>query len=70
MRGMLAAATGAAMEPVTLGYSAHAAGLGMDPETYHPISLDGGNPAVGGRVRAGVKGGMTLRSGRSSPMVT
>lgn len=32
----------------------------MDAETYHPISTDGSNPAVGGRVRA-VKGGMTIR---------
>jgi CRISPR-associated Cas5-like protein len=61
LRGMLAAATGGRAEPVTLGVSAYAEGGGVDLETYHPISLDGTNPAVGGRVRA-VKGGMTIRS--------
>lgn len=60
LRGMLAAATGNPAEPVTLGISAHADGGGIDLETYHPIRTDGGNPAVGGRVRA-VKGGMTIR---------
>lgn len=60
LRGMLAAATGAAAEPVPLGYCAHAAGSGIDAETYHPIAADGANPAVAGRVRA-VKGGMTLK---------
>src|SRR5262245_31013321 len=60
LRGMLAAATGASAEPVTLGYSAHAAGSGIDAETYHPIASDGANPAIGGRVRA-IKGGMTLK---------
>jgi CRISPR-associated Cas5-like protein len=61
LRGMLAAATGGRAEPVTLGVSAYAEGGGIDLETYHPISMDGGNPAVGGRVRA-VKGGMTIRN--------
>lgn len=61
LRGMLAAATGSPAEPVTLGMSAQAQGGGIDLETYHPISTDGSNPAVGGRVRA-VKGGMTIRS--------
>jgi CRISPR-associated Cas5-like protein len=61
LRGMLAAATGNPAEPVTLGLAAHARGGGIDLETYHPISTDGGNPAVGGRVRA-VKGGMTIRN--------
>jgi len=60
LRGMLAAATGAAAEPVPLGYSAHAAGSGVDAETYHPIAANGANPAAGGRVRA-IKGGMTLK---------
>lgn len=60
LRGMLAAATGAPMEPVPLGFSAWAAGSGVDAETYHQIASDGGNPAVGGRVPA-VKGGMTLK---------
>lgn len=60
IRGMLAAATGAATEPVPLGYSARAAGSGVDAETYHPIVRDGTNPAAGGRVRA-VKGGMALK---------
>jgi CRISPR-associated Cas5-like protein len=60
LRGLLAAATGAPAELVTLGYSAHAAGAGIDAETYHPIAADGSNPAVGGRVRA-IKGGMTLK---------
>ncbi|HEY0698480.1 MAG TPA: CRISPR-associated protein Cas5, partial [Micromonospora sp.] len=62
LRGMLAAATGAATEPVPLGYSAHAAGSGLDSETYHPIAANGANPAVGGRVRAGVQGGMTIKN--------
>ena len=61
LRGMLAAATGGRAEPVTLGVSAYAEGGGIDLETYHPISVDGANPAVSGRVRA-VKGGMTIRS--------
>jgi CRISPR-associated Cas5-like protein len=61
LRGMLAAATGARAEPVPLGVSAYAEGGGIDLETYHPVSLDGTNPAVGGRVRA-VKGGMTIRN--------
>jgi CRISPR-associated Cas5-like protein len=61
VRGMLAAATGNPSEPVTLGVRAHAEGGGIDLETYHPISTDGSNPAVGGRVRAG-KGGTTIRS--------
>lgn len=61
LRGMLAAATGGHAEPVALGVSAYAEGGGIDLETYHPISTDGGNPAVSGRVRA-VKGGMTIRN--------
>lgn len=61
LRGMLAAATGNLAEPVTMGVSAFAEGGGIDLETYHPIRMDGGNPAVGGRVKA-VKGGMTIRS--------
>ncbi|MFI6163915.1 CRISPR-associated protein Cas5 [Micromonospora haikouensis] len=60
LRGMLAAATGAAAEPVTFGYSARAAGSGVDAETYHPIATNGTNPAAGGRVRA-IKSGMTLK---------
>lgn len=60
LRGMLAAATGAAVEPVTLGYSARADGSGVDAETYHPIAANGANPAIGGRVRA-IKGGMTVK---------
>lgn len=60
LRGMLAAATGARAEPVTLGYTARAAGSGIDAETYHPIASDGSNPAIGGRVRA-IKGGTTLK---------
>ncbi|WP_434740696.1 CRISPR-associated protein Cas5 [Micromonospora sp. SH-82] len=60
LRGMLAAATGADTEPVSLGYSARAAGTGVDAETYHPIAADGANPAAGGRVRA-IKGGTTLK---------
>ncbi|WP_405107966.1 CRISPR-associated protein Cas5 [Micromonospora sp. NBC_01405] len=60
IRGMLAAATGAGTEPVPLGYHAHAAGSGVDAETYHPIAANGTNPAVSGRVRA-IKGGMTLK---------
>jgi len=61
LRGMLAAATGGIIEPVTLGVAAYAEGGGIDLETYHPISMDGTNPAVGGRVRA-IKGGMTIRN--------
>jgi CRISPR-associated Cas5-like protein len=61
LRGMLAAATGNPAEPVTLGFAARAQGGGTDLETYHPVSTDGGNPAVAGRVRA-VKGGMTIRN--------
>lgn len=61
LRGMLAAATGNAAEPVTFGVAAHAQGGGLDVETYHPILTDGSNPAVSGRVSAG-KGGMTIRS--------
>jgi len=61
LRGMLAAATGNMAEPVTLGVSAWAEGGGVDLETYHPVSTDGSNPAVAGRVRA-IKGGMTIRS--------
>jgi CRISPR-associated Cas5-like protein len=61
LRGMLAAVTGNLAEPVILGVAAWAKGGGIDLETYHPVSLDGSNPAVGGRVRA-VKGGMTIRS--------
>jgi len=61
LRGMLAAATGNPAEPVTLGMAAHAEGGGIDLETYHPVSTDGTNPAVAGRVRAG-KGGMTIRN--------
>ncbi|MFE6727767.1 CRISPR-associated protein Cas5 [Streptomyces californicus] len=60
VRGLLAAATGAAAEPVSLGIAAHADGAGVDTETYHPIAADGTNPAVAGRVRA-IKGGMTIR---------
>ncbi|MFF0771844.1 CRISPR-associated helicase Cas3' [Nonomuraea wenchangensis] len=60
VRGMLAAATGRASEPVTLGLAASADGRGVDAETYHPIAADGSNPAVAGRVAAG-KGGMTIR---------
>jgi CRISPR-associated Cas5-like protein len=60
LRGMLAAATGNAAEPVTLGVSAYAQGGGIDAETYHPVNTDGSNPAIAGRVRA-IKGGMTIR---------
>ncbi|WP_308126045.1 CRISPR-associated helicase Cas3' [Nonomuraea ceibae] len=60
VRGMLAAATGRASEPITLGLAASADGRGVDAETYHPIAADGSNPAVAGRVAAG-KGGMTIR---------
>lgn len=60
LRGMLAAATGRPAEPVTFGYTARAAGSGIDAETYHPIASDGSNPAIRGRVRA-IKGGMTLK---------
>ncbi|GGL19486.1 CRISPR-associated protein Cas5 [Mangrovihabitans endophyticus] len=60
LRGLLAAAAGTPMEPVALGYSAAAAGAGIDAETYHPIAADGSNPAVRGRVRA-IKGGTTLK---------
>lgn len=69
LRGMLAAATGNPAEPVSLGVAAHAEGGGIDLETYHPISTDGSNPAVGGRVRA-VKGGMTIRSRPFLAMLT
>jgi len=61
LRGMLAAATGRAAEPVPLGVSAYPEGGGVDDETYHPVSTDGSNPAARGRVAA-VKGGMTIRS--------
>ena len=60
VRGMLAAVTGNAAEPVPLGLSAWSEGGGIDLETYHPVRADGSNPAVGGRVRA-VKGGTTIR---------
>ncbi|MEU7649875.1 CRISPR-associated protein Cas5 [Streptomyces huasconensis] len=60
VRGMLAAASGAPAEPVTLGLAAWSEGRGVDLETYHPIAADGSNPAVAGRVRA-IKGGMTVR---------
>ncbi|MFE2673067.1 CRISPR-associated protein Cas5 [Streptomyces hygroscopicus] len=60
VRGLLAAATGAPAETLALGMAAWSEGGGMDAETYHPISADGSNPAVSGRVRA-VKGGMTIR---------
>lgn len=60
LRGLLAAASGAPSESVPLGYAAHAAGAGVDAETYHPISAGGSNPAVAGRVRA-IKGGTTLK---------
>lgn len=60
IRGMLAAASGAATEPVPFGYRAHAAGSGVDAETYHPIALNGANPAVSGRVQA-IKTGTTLK---------
>jgi CRISPR-associated Cas5-like protein len=61
LRGMLAAATGRAAEPVPLGISAYPEGGGIDDETYHPVNTDGSNPPAGGRVAA-VKGGMTIRS--------
>jgi len=60
VRGMLAAVTGNAAEPVPLGLSAWSEGGGIDRETYHPVRVDGRNPAVGGRVLA-VKGGATIR---------
>jgi CRISPR-associated protein Cas5t len=60
VRGLLAAATGERSEPLAFGMAACAEGGGVDAETYHPISADGSNPAVSGRVRA-VKGGMTIR---------
>lgn len=60
VRGLLAAATGAPAESLALGMAAWSEGGGVDAETYHPISADGSNPAVSGRVRA-VKGGMTIR---------
>ncbi|MBN1173579.1 MAG: CRISPR-associated protein Cas5 [Micromonosporaceae bacterium] len=60
LRGMLAAASGAPAEAVALGYSAWAAGSGVDAQTYHPIASNGSNPSIRGRVRA-IKGGMTLR---------
>lgn len=69
LRGMFAAATGSPAEPVPLGVAAHAEGGGIDLETYHPVSADGSNPAVGGRVRA-VKGGMTIRSRPFLAMLT
>jgi CRISPR-associated Cas5-like protein len=69
LRGMLAAATGNPAEPVTLGVAAHAEGGGIDLETYHPVNVDGSNPAVGGRVRA-VKGGTTIRSRPFLAMLT
>jgi CRISPR-associated Cas5-like protein len=61
LRGMLAAATGRAAEPVPLGISAYPEGGGTDDETYHPVNTDGSNPPVGGRVAAG-KGGTTIRA--------
>ncbi|MGD9482795.1 CRISPR-associated protein Cas5 [Streptomyces sp. TRM70308] len=60
VRGLLAAATGEPAETLPLGIAAWAEGGGVDAETYHPISADGANPAVAGRVRA-IKGGMTIR---------
>jgi len=60
VRGLLAAATGETAESLALGMAAWSEGGGVDAETYHPISADGSNPAVSGRVRA-VKGGMTIR---------
>lgn len=60
IRGMFAAVTGNPAEPVVFGMSACADGHGVDAETYHPIAVDGSNPAVRGRVREG-KGGMTVR---------
>ncbi|MFJ6140708.1 CRISPR-associated protein Cas5 [Kitasatospora sp. NPDC092286] len=60
VRGMLAAATGAAAEPLILGMAAWSEGHGIDTETYHPIAADGSNPSAGGRVRAG-KGGATAK---------
>ncbi|MDT0475666.1 CRISPR-associated protein Cas5 [Streptomyces sp. DSM 41014] len=59
-RGLLAAATGRRSEPLAFGMASRAEGGGVDAETYHPISTDGSNPALLGRVRA-VKGGATLR---------
>jgi CRISPR-associated Cas5-like protein len=61
LRGMLAAATGRAAEPVPLGISAHPGGGGTDDETYHPVLIDGHQPTIRGR-RAPVKGGMTIRA--------
>lgn len=60
VRGLLAAATGEVAESLPLGIAAWSEGSGVDAETYHPISANGANPAVAGRVRA-VKGGMTIR---------
>ncbi|GAA3002602.1 hypothetical protein GCM10020229_13320 [Kitasatospora albolonga] len=60
VRGMLAAATGRAAEPVVFGMAAWAEGHGVDTETYHPIAADGSLPASGGRVRFG-KGGATAK---------
>ncbi|WP_223290863.1 CRISPR-associated protein Cas5 [Streptomyces avicenniae] len=60
VRGLLAAATGAPAETLPLGMASEADGWGMDAETFHPIAVDGSDPAVSGRVSAG-KGGMTLR---------
>lgn len=60
VRGMLAAATGAAAEPAVFGMAAWPEGSGVDTETYHPIASNGTHPAVAGRVRAD-KGGMTVR---------
>ncbi len=61
VRGMLAAATGRAAEPVRLGMAASATGDGVDLETYHPIAADGSNPAIGGRVGPKKGGGVTVR---------
>ena len=59
-RGMLAAGVGQPGYAPMLGMAAHAEGAGTDLETYHPIAVDGKNPAIGGRVPAR-KGGMTIR---------
>jgi len=60
VRGLLAAAVGELGYAPPVGIAAHAEGYGTDLETYHPISSDGSNPAVAGRVAA-IKGGMTIR---------